>query len=97
MNKESLVCEIAEESGLTKSSTRIFINSTIKAMSKIFEDGDKVVLQGFGTFRVVDREPRNVRNAYNGEMIHVDGYKTIKFDIGKDLKRQLNNKKDKNE
>jgi nucleoid DNA-binding protein len=41
--------------------------------------GDKVILKGFGTFKVVDKAARTARNPSNGEAVQVPAKSVLTF------------------
>lgn len=49
----------------------------------------KVVITGFGTFRVVKRKARSGVDPNSGEPIEIPSSATVKFRVGEDLKRRL--------
>ena len=89
MNKIELVDEIAGEVGLTKTNVSRVINAIIEVISDALFDGDKVVLVGFGTFRVRERKARRGRNPRTGEEIQIPAKKVPKFLPGKRLKEAV--------
>jgi len=53
---------------------------------------EKVTLQGFGAFGIVERAGRNGRNPGTGEAIVITSKKVVKFEPQKTLKESVNNK-----
>jgi DNA-binding protein HU-beta len=69
MNKAELVEEVANQTGLTKKTSREAVNAVISAITDSLGKEEKVTLVGFGTFRVTERKARRGRNPQTGEGI----------------------------
>ncbi len=66
------------------------LNCVLNAITKgLRRKPRKIVITGFGTFRVVKRNARKGVNPNTGETIVIAPSVTVKFKAGKDLKRQL--------
>jgi len=90
MNKTELIEKLAKESGLTKKEARSVLQSLLDSMSKeLGKENGRVTLQGFGSFSNQERKPRTGRHPKTGETIEIDGYYTVKFKPGKNLKESL--------
>lgn len=91
MNKAELITKMAQESGLSKKTTEIALNSFMEVVKDTLVSGDKVQLVGFGTFEVRDRKAREGRNPRNPEeVIHIPASKAPVFKAGKQLKDAVN-------
>ena len=58
----------------------------IEALTDALSKGDKVLIVGFGSLEVVDRQSRICRNPKTGDAIKVPATKAVRFSVGKDLK-----------
>ncbi len=85
MNKGELVATIAQVQGITKVHAETALSSVLAQMSNAMENGEKVTLSGFGTFRVVERAEQKGRNPQTGESIVIPPHKVVKFKPGKNL------------
>jgi len=54
-------------------------------MRESLRRGEKVVVQGFGSFHVVMRKPKKGRNIKTGEEVLIPARQAIKFRKGKDF------------
>lgn len=88
--KEDVISLVASELGITKKTTREVINATIAAITQSLQDGEEIWLNGFGTFRVVERNPRTGRNPHTGEAIEIPARQTPTFFPSEDFKRKFN-------
>ncbi len=90
MNKTDLVAKITKDAGLTKTQAAKAVNAFIDAVKDALKKGDKVILVGFGTFKVVERKARKGRNPKTGKEITIKAKKSPKFVPGKALKEAVN-------
>ena len=90
MNKTELIYAISEKSGLNKKSSETALNATLSVIEDALKAGDKVVLVGFGTFEVRNREARKGRNPQTSEEIQIPASKAPVFKAGKSLKDVIN-------
>ena len=89
MNKGELVQEVANQTGLTKKTSREAVDAIISAMTDSLNREEKVTLVGFGTFQVMGRKARRGRNPRTGETIQIPAKKVPKFRPGKGLKEKV--------
>ncbi|WP_185872733.1 HU family DNA-binding protein [Blattabacterium cuenoti] len=87
MNKTELVHSISEKTGIAKNEVKTVIESFIQTIIQSLKQGNKVTLIGFGTFSVIDRNPRTGVNPRTGQKIHIPGKKVAKFKIGSELSK----------
>ena len=82
MNKGQLIDYISKDSGLTKVDIQKFINSTIKVVIDVLENGDRISVKGAGSLSVVERSKRTGRNPQTGAKINIPAKKVVKFRPG---------------
>lgn len=92
MNKTELVNSIASKSGLNKKNSEAALNALIASVQETLENGEKVVLVGFGTFEVRKRAARKGRNPQTKKEITIPASKAPVFKAGKGLKDIINKK-----
>lgn len=92
MNKTELVNSIAAKSGLNKKNSEAALNAFIASVEEALQNGDKVVLVGFGTFEVRQRAARKGRNPQTKMEITIPASSAPVFKAGKGLKDKVNNK-----
>ncbi len=90
MNKADLVAKITKDAGLTKTQATKAVNAFIDSVKDALKNGEKVILVGFGTFKVVERKARQGRNPRTGATITIKAKKSPKFVPGKALKDAVN-------
>jgi DNA-binding protein HU-beta len=90
MNKNDLVAEVAETSGLSKADAAKAVDSVLDAITASLKKGLEVRLVGFGTFAVASRAASEGRNPRTGDKIQIPASKRPKFTAGKALKDAVN-------
>jgi nucleoid DNA-binding protein len=55
------------------------VDSMLTTISRALENGERVVISGFGSFRVKPRKPRLGRNPQTGEGLMIPGGRRIVF------------------
>tara|TARA_A100001037_G_scaffold147379_3_gene133069 strand:+ start:138 stop:410 length:273 start_codon:yes stop_codon:yes gene_type:complete len=90
VNKNDLVANVANDSGLSKADSAKAVDSVFDTISKALSGGSDVRLVGFGTFSVAQRRASEGRNPRTGERIQIPASKQPKFKAGKALKDAVN-------
>ena len=86
MNKNELVEQIAERSGLSKGQAGEALGATIEAIEDTLARGEEIAITGFGKFSVSHREARDGVNPATGERIRIAATKSPRFSAGAKLK-----------
>ena len=89
MTKNELVERVAKKVGLTRKTSFQTVNAIFGSIRDSLAKGDKVVITGFGTFKVRTRNTRKGRNPQTGETIKIGGHKLPGFTAGKTLRRLI--------
>ena len=89
MNKAELIAQIAEDAGVSKTQANAALDSFVATVTKTLKKGDKVILVGFGTFSVSERNARTGRNPQTGAEIKIAAKKVAKFKAGADLNANI--------
>lgn len=92
MNKTDLVQAIAEKANLTKVQAKAALDAGIIAVEEALKKGDKVALIGFGTFQVIQKDPREGINPLTKAKINIPAKKVVKFRAGAELAEMVNKK-----
>ena len=90
MNKNELIAQVADKTGLTKAAAGEAVDATFDAISSALKGGEEVRIIGFGNFAVTERAASEGRNPRTGETIQIPASKTPKFKAGKGLKDAVN-------
>ncbi len=89
MNKSELIATIAKVGGMTKVRAEIALNKVLANLAGAMENGERVTLSGFGSFRVVERAEQRGRNPQTGQTIVIPAHNVVKFKPGKHLSRRV--------
>ena len=90
MNKSELIDKVAASADIPKAVAGRALDAVIESITGALQEGDSVVLVGFGTFSVKDRKARTGRNPKTGEELSIPASKVPSFKAGKNLKERLN-------
>ncbi|WP_281167137.1 HU family DNA-binding protein [Algicola sagamiensis] len=90
MNKSELVASIAQQADISKADAGRALDSLMQTTQDALAKGDDIVLVGFGTFTVSERNARKGRNPQTGEEIQIPASKLPTFKAGKALKEAVN-------
>ncbi|HHX33878.1 MAG TPA: HU family DNA-binding protein [Gammaproteobacteria bacterium] len=91
MNKSELIDKVAASADIPKAVAGRALDAVIESITGALQEGDSVVLVGFGTFSVKDRAARTGRNPQTGNPIQIAAAKIPGFKAGKALKDAVNN------
>ncbi|MCC0013058.1 MAG: HU family DNA-binding protein [Rhodobiaceae bacterium] len=90
MNKQELISQVAESSGMNKTEAANAVQAMIDAIAASLKSGSEVKIAGFGSFQVAKRAASTGRNPRTGEPVKIPASKTPKFKAGKALKDMVN-------
>ncbi|HSE93137.1 MAG TPA: HU family DNA-binding protein [Methylomirabilota bacterium] len=88
MTRAGLVAQMAKASGWPKTGTDRALRAMLAAIRGSLKRGDSVTLVGFGTFSVVRRRPRTLRNPRTGQTVTAAG-RLPRFKPSKELKQAV--------
>lgn len=86
MNKANLVEKVANQTELTKEIYEEVVDAVIPATTDSLARGEKVILVGFRTIKVMERKARRRRNSQSKQTIQIVAGKIPEFRPGKDLR-----------
>ena len=93
MNKRGLVVSLSERLSLTQSQSVEIVNAWEGVLTDALQSGERLTLQGFGTFFAWSQTERTGRNPRTGETCRIEARVSVKFKPGKFLLAALNEKK----
>jgi len=91
VNKSELIDKVAASADIPKAVAGRALDAVLESITGALQEGDSVVLVGFGTFSVKDRAARTGRNPQTGNPIQIPAAKIPGFKAGKALKDAVNN------
>lgn len=89
MTKAELVAKLAEDTKVTKKVAAAMLNALVKTLEAGLKDGDKIRIDGLGTFAVVDRKARAGVNPRTKAKIKIPATKAPVFRAAKALKEAV--------
>jgi DNA-binding protein HU-beta len=89
MNKQELITQVADRSGLSRSDASRAVETMLDIITATLKKGDEVRLVGFGNFSVTRRKPSTGRNPRTGEPMQIAASLQPKFRPGKLLKEAI--------
>jgi len=89
MNKAELIATIADSADVTKVVATKALDSVLANMGDALEKGERVIVSGFGSFRLVERAERQGRNPQTGTAISITAHNVVKFKPGKKLSEKV--------
>lgn len=91
MQKIEYIAEVAERTGISKKEARRIVDTMLQVISERLQSGEKVVLTGFGTFEVRERQARQGVNPKTREPMLIEATKTPGFSASNSLKMLVRN------
>jgi len=89
MTKAEVIDQVARKAHLTKKASEEAIEVFLDEIGRILAKGEKVVLSGFGTFRVISMKGKTVKIPKTEKMVTIKSHRSPRFTPGKKLKRQV--------
>ncbi len=89
MTKKDLIALVAKKANLTTKAAGEAVDAILNGVRDSLKRGEKVVITGFGTFSIRQREARPGRNPKTGEKITIEARKAPGFTPGKTLKKAV--------
>ncbi len=90
MNKKELVEIVSVKHDLTKKEADILVDTVFDTMIETMMNGEKVLISGFGTFKVNERKARKGVSPKTKEAILIPESRTIIFKPSNKLKDAMN-------
>jgi nucleoid DNA-binding protein len=90
MIKKDLAKELAERMDISLFNAEHIIERVLRNMTYALRKKDKIVISNFGSFQIVKRNAKAVRNPRTHEMITVPEYNKIIFSASEYLIKELN-------
>ena len=89
MTKNQIIDLVAHKAHLTKKAAREAVETFLGEIGKALKKGEKVVLSGFGTFKVVKVKDKPVIVPGTKERKMVKSHRAPRFSPGKPLKKEV--------
>src|SRR5688500_16707711 len=90
MTKAELVEDVARAAELTKKDAERLVEIVFESIIETLNQGEKIELRGFGSFRVRERGARRGRNPKTGDPVDIPAKRVPYFKPGKEMKELTN-------
>jgi integration host factor subunit alpha len=90
LTKAKIVEKLASDGFFTKDEANQALETTLEVIKHVLEQGDDVLISGFGKFSVMDKRPRRGRNPQTKEELLLSGRRVISFHCSGVLRRKIN-------
>jgi integration host factor subunit beta len=90
MTKAQFIEALSQRLDQSKQESEHALDAVLETAKAVLQQGDKLDLRGFGTFKLRDSKARQARNPRTGETIAVPAKKVVTFKPSKELSALLN-------
>src|SRR5579884_903997 len=90
MTKADLVEKVTRLGDLTRRDGEVIVETIFESVIGALQNGDKIEIRGFGSFRIRQRNPRIGRNPKTGERVEVPAKRVPYFKPSKELRDLVN-------
>lgn len=92
LTKADLVQKVYQEHNLTKAQASDAVETFLKIAKNCLENGEDLLVSGFGKFNVKDKKARRGRNPQTGEELILSARKVVTFKPSGILRERINGK-----
>jgi nucleoid DNA-binding protein len=89
MRKVEIVQRIARELACTTAQAQAAVEAILRTMKASLQQGDPVILRGFGTWQVHAKEARVGRNPKTGAATPIAARRVVRFTAGEPFKQAM--------
>jgi len=89
MTKKDLIALVARKAHLTKRGAEEAVEVFLSEVGRVLSKGEKVVLSGFGTFRVVSMRGKTVKIPKTDKFVTIKTHRLPRFTPGSKLRKQV--------
>ena len=88
--KTQLIDSVYKQVDLRKNKSTQAVDSLLEIIKKTLEEGEDVLISGFGKFCVKDKGKRRGRNPHTGEDLMLDERRVVTFRCSEVLRDKIN-------
>jgi len=92
LTKADLIDSIYNRVRLSKNKSVQLIESLLETIKRTLENGEDVLISGFGKFSVKEKNERRGRNPQTGEDLMLDSRRMVTFKCSGNLRDKINGK-----
>ena len=90
LTKEKIIDSIYNQVGLSKSHSRIVVERLLEIMKASLENGEDILISGFGKFVVKEKSARRGRNPQTTEDLQLRARRVVVFKTSGVLRNKIN-------
>ena len=90
LTKDHIINTIHDQLDLTKNRSAQLVESILEIMKSTLENGEDMLISGFGKFCVKDKSERKGRNPQTGEDLLLGSRRVVIFKCSKVLREKVN-------
>ncbi len=90
MNKKDLVEIVSDKRNITKKEAEVYVDTIFDTITTSMVEGDKVLISGFGTFKVNNRKERKGVSPKTQKEMIIPASNTVSFKPSNRLKDAMN-------
>jgi integration host factor subunit alpha len=90
LTKEKIINSIYNQVGLSKSQSRVVVEKLLEIMKKSLENGENILISGFGKLVVRDKSERRGRNPQTTEDLQLRARRVVVFKTSGVLRNKIN-------
>jgi|GEM_PF-799893 len=91
MTRAELITKISLRMDVSKKEAEVYLNSFLDSIVSSLRRGERVVIQGFGSFSMRTYSAREAKKPLTGEMIMLPERSKPVFNPGRELRERVNN------
>ena len=92
LTKQDLINSIYNQVGLPKKKSSQLVESILEIIKRTLENGEDVLISGFGKFSVKEKNKRKGRNPQTGEDLMLDSRRVVTFKCPGVFRDKINGK-----
>ena len=92
LTKEKIISDIYNNVGLSKAQSKAVVERLFELMKQVLENGEDLLISGFGKFIVKDKRERRGRNPKTTEDIQLRARRVVVFRTSGVLRKKINGK-----
>ena len=90
LTKARIIEDVAEANGLAKGQASDTVETLLEIVKRTLEDGEDVLISGFGKFCVKEKSKRRGRNPATEENMMLRARKVVTFKCSRNLRDKVN-------
>lgn len=93
LSKNHILDKITDELDFKKKESKFILESLLRIIKNTLENGDDLLISGFGKFRVLEKKERRGRNPATGDDLMLEPRRVVTFKCSDKLREKMNGRK----